>query len=145
MKFYTPICYSLLSRLEKETEVRWNLRQKPTEVDIIDNDFDTYLCFNRHGENELYHIININKDEYRLNTNDFVNYIKSILPKKSIYDLQCGDCYWFIDTMGNIEQDTWTSHSTDRALRDIENCFIEKEDAIRANEKFLKMLKGENF
>lgn len=66
--------------------------------------------------------------EYEINE----DILKELLiePKSNtIWDLECGDIYYFITSQGRIEKTTWDDYEVDKERRDIGNCFLTREDA----------------
>lgn len=53
-----------------------------------------------------------------------------IPPKpKTVYELEKGDRYYYIDTFGNACCDTWANDEIDNGRRAIGDCFLTKEEA----------------
>ena len=58
--------------------------------------------------------------------------LKELLVKpkpKTVWDLEDGDGYWYINTINNISYDTWTKDAWDLTVRESGNLFLTKEEA----------------
>lgn len=100
-------------------------------------------CFNHNGNATIdaNMIFDLNKDamskEQIFNlaskgTNYIYLYNKSqleALPPKSVYELNEGDEYWFINAQGVVMKDKWINGIIDNDRRDAGNCFLTYEEA----------------
>lgn len=66
--------------------------------------------------------------EYEINEDKLKELL--IKPKpKTIWDLECGDIYYFITSAAEIEKTTWEDYEVGKEKRNIGNCFLTREDA----------------
>jgi hypothetical protein len=128
--------------IENETSVK-------VCYDEITDDIKYYYLHNVGGVWTLFEGIDLDKvgvkPKYLLTPEDFINHCKQVAPKKpkTIYDLEVGDIYHFIDQEGEIHSREITGGFTLEYYKNslnIGNVYLTKEEA----EKHLDRLKAES-
>lgn len=67
--------------------------------------------------------------EYEIDENKLKKFLVEPKPK-TVWNLKNGDrYYWYIDSNGNVYNETWENDAIDNGRRNNGNCFLTKEDA----------------
>lgn len=67
--------------------------------------------------------------EYEIDENKLKKFLVEPKPK-TVWNLKNGDrYYWYIDSNGNVYNETWKNDAIDNGRRNNGNCFLTKEDA----------------
>lgn len=142
VEYFTRTTMELLKSLEKETYITWGEGESPTtychgvECISLKNNPCIKSCYSLSWDKKR----NYDDRDYLELTNDsFVKYVKSVVgerkKQKTIYNLECGDFYYYITSDGIVTKTTWRNSGHDFKCLSIGNIYLTQEDAEKALDK----------
>ncbi|MGL5972442.1 MAG: hypothetical protein ACRCZK_01805 [Oscillospiraceae bacterium] len=110
---------------------------------LINNDNIDTICFEKKSGKTYGYLFERHNHIFGVENEDYDTLDKAIAlwgledprVKKSVWELESGDYYYYLSNIGIIHFKVWTSSPTDLRKREIGNCFLTEEEALKEIER----------